>query len=95
MIANDEEARRLWADEQFFAGDDAYTRLSNLCILCQAACVHLPGGQAVGQGESDLGFALRICDDIRLPVGRIGEFFTDGERITAIAATASATRRLW
>ncbi len=90
-ITGGEEARRDWADQQWFADGQAVFIAAHLGVQGDAARFHLPAGQVVRQTEGNFCFALGVGHHGGVPVGGVLELLADcvaGE----IAATTAKTQ---
>ena len=103
LVLLDEEPRRLEPDEQVLGGDDLGLALADPGSRAHGPGLDLPGGQALGQGELDLGGAVGGRRQGGGPEGGVGEVGADdglnrrmlpGSPSNASAETTSPPLRL-
>ncbi len=77
LVLLDEEPGRLEPDEQVLGRDDLGLALADLRAQAHRPALDLPGRQALGQGEIDLGGAVRAGGERGGPEGGVGEVGAD------------------
>ena len=77
LVLLDEEPRGLQADEQVLGGDDLGLALADPASRAHGPGLDLPGRQALGQREVDLGDAVVVGRQRGDPVGGVGEVRAD------------------